>query len=51
MLDLAEYACEDMLVSFAVSNIDGASNFSLPTQITVHGGKQYVVDIQLWFDS
>ena len=38
-LDLADYACQDLLVSFAVTNKAGLSNFSLPAQITVHGGK------------
>ena len=43
-LDLADYACQDLLVSFAVGNVNGLSNFSLPTQITVHGGSYiYVV--------
>ena len=44
MLHLADYACQELLVSFAVSNMDSVSNFSIPTRITVHGGRQYVVD-------
>ena len=37
--DLFNYACQELLVSFAVSNKAGLSNFSLPTLITVYGGE------------
>ena len=37
-LDLANYACQDVNVSFAVANAAGLSNFSSPTPITVPGG-------------
>ena len=39
-LDLFHYACRDLLVSFAVSNVAGLSNFSSSAHVQVHGGKQ-----------
>ena len=38
-VDLSTYACQDVLVSFAVSNEAGLSEFSNSTLITVHGGE------------
>ena len=37
-LDLADYACQELLVSFAVTNKAGLSNFSLPNSLIVFGG-------------
>ena len=37
-LDLADYACQEVQVSFAVTNEYGLSQFSDPVQIMVHGG-------------
>ena len=37
-LDLFHYACRDLLVSFAVSNVAGLSNFSSPQPVKVYGG-------------
>ena len=37
--DLFNYACQDLLVSFAVSNKAGLSNFSLPALVKVYGGE------------
>ena len=34
-LDLTDYHCQELLVSFAVVNQAGMSNFSLATQILV----------------
>ena len=40
VLDLTDYACRKLLVSFAVINRAGLSNFSAPQMIFVEGGKQ-----------
>ena len=37
-LDLADYACQEVQVSFAVTNEYGLSQFSDPVHIMVHGG-------------
>lgn len=37
-LDLADYACQEVQVSFAVTNEYGPSRFSDPVYIMVHGG-------------
>ena len=39
LLDLSNYACQELRVSFAVTNKAGPSNFSQPTNIIVHGGE------------
>lgn len=45
-LDLADYACQELLVSFAVSNKEGLSNFSTAISMTINGGKMYMGDDQ-----
>ena len=40
VLDLTDYACRKLLVSFAVINRARLSNFSAPQMIFVEGGKQ-----------
>ena len=43
VLDLTDYACQELLVSFAVTNRAGLSNFSAPQMITIEGGKPYSI--------
>ena len=40
-LDLTDYACQELLVSFAVSNKEGLSNFSTAISMTINGGSTY----------
>ena len=42
VLDLADYACQQLSVSFAVINTAGLSNFSVPQIIDINGGKWFV---------
>lgn len=38
-LNLADYACQELQVSFAVANTAGLSNFSSPIVVNVPGGQ------------
>ena len=40
-LDLIEYACQELMVSFAVSNRAGISNFSMATSMIINGGNHW----------
>lgn len=42
VLDLVDYACQQLSVSFAVINTAGLSNFSVPQIININGGKWFV---------
>ena len=42
VLDLADYACQQLSVSFAVINTAGLSNFSVPQIININGGKLFI---------
>ena len=44
-LNLTDYACQELLVSFAVTNEAGLSNFSDPAQVSVHGGIATIIMI------
>ena len=37
-LDLTDYACQELLVSFAVSNMEGLSMFSPEISLIINGG-------------
>ena len=37
-LDLTDYACQELLVSFAVSNKEGLSKFSPAISMAINGG-------------
>ena len=41
-LDLADYVCQELQVSFAVANTAGLSSFSIPRVVSVPGGKHMI---------
>lgn len=44
VLNLADYACLELLVSFAVVSGDGISNFSIPQTVFVDGGMLQTIE-------
>ena len=42
-LDLIEYACQELMVSFAVSNRAGISNFSMAISMIINKGKLNII--------
>ena len=42
-LDLIDYACQELLVSFAVSNVEGLSMFSPPISLIINGGNPIII--------
>ena len=43
VLDLSDYACQELLVSFAVSNVGGLSSFSSTMRILLNGGNFFIL--------
>ena len=42
-LDLTDYACQELLVSFAVSNMEGLSMFSPEISLIINGSNQIIL--------